>query len=286
MPHIPAHQVRTGHFHQLAAAQRTDGLEIFRQNAGDGGFAGAGVAGKDHVHVDLGHLEALGLAALLGLHIFGDVTHIIFHFSQTDDLVQLGLHGIHVTAVLLGQQGQQVKRLAALYAKQQFSIRSGQHGGCAVGGRLLRVQHVLGQGAVGGLAVIPHGLHAGSLAVLGGQQVAHVGPHGQRQTALFAHTLRKPVQLAGGHGGQRLGGKGLGAADVPGQCIHEPRPKGIGQRGLVLVGEKHKIFTAGRQFSDGSGRQRGAHVHQDAPLQHVAAAQRKRPLDGQCRQHI
>ena len=124
-------------------------------------------------------------------------------------------------------------------------------------------------------------MHAGRLAVLRCQQVTHVGTHRQGQPALLAHPLRQPVQLARGHGGQRFGRERLGAADVAGQRIHEPRTELISQCGLVLVREKHEIFTASRQFPDGPGRERRAHVHEDPALQHVPAAQRERALDGQ-----
>ena len=140
-------------------------------------LAGAGVAGENHMHIDLGHLQTLRLAALLGLHVFGDITHIALDFVQTDDAVQLGLHGIHIAAVLLGQQGQQVNGLPAVHSHIQAAVRSGQHGGRAVGGRFVRVQHVLGNGAVDRLTVVAHSLHTAGSAILGGQQIAHVHAH-------------------------------------------------------------------------------------------------------------
>ena len=79
---IAAHQVGTGHFHQLAAAQCADGFQILGQNAGNRGFAGAGVAGKNHVHVHIGNFQALGLALLLGLHVLGNATHKILYFVK------------------------------------------------------------------------------------------------------------------------------------------------------------------------------------------------------------
>ena len=64
---VAAHKVGTGHFHQLAALQRADGLEVLCHQPGNGGLAGAGVAGKDHVHGQACGLEARRRAALLHL---------------------------------------------------------------------------------------------------------------------------------------------------------------------------------------------------------------------------
>ena len=111
--HVAAHQVGAGHLHQLAAPQGADGLEVLGQDAGDGGLAGAGVAGKDHVHVDAGGLQALGLAPLLGLHVFGNVPHKGLDFLQADDAVQLGFHGRprrRGTAGAAGSKGQRARR--------------------------------------------------------------------------------------------------------------------------------------------------------------------------------
>ena len=48
--HVLAHQVCPGDLHQLAALQHADGLQVPGNDAGHGGFARAGIAGKDHVH--------------------------------------------------------------------------------------------------------------------------------------------------------------------------------------------------------------------------------------------
>ena len=286
MAHIAAYQVRTGHFHQLAAAQRADGFQIFRQNAGNRRFAGAGVAGEDHVHIDLGHLQALGLAALLGLHVFGDIPHIIFDFLQTDDAVQLGLHGIHVAAVLLGQQCQQVNGLAAVHGHAQLSVHRRQHGRRALGGCRVSIQHILGNGAVDRLAVIAHGLHTAGLAVLGCQQIPYIRAHGQCQPALLAGAFDEEIQLPRGHSRQRIGGERLGAADIARGGIHELCAEVVRQRGLALVGVEHKVFAARLQFADGPGGQRCADIDKDAALQDVPAGQRQRTIDGQRGQHI
>ena len=67
MAGVAAHKVGAGHFHQLTALQRADGLEVLCHQPGNGGLAGAGVAGKDHVHGQACGLEARRRAALLYL---------------------------------------------------------------------------------------------------------------------------------------------------------------------------------------------------------------------------
>ena len=64
---VAAHKVGAGHLHQLPAPQRADGLEVLCHQPGNGGLAGAGVAGKDHVHGQACGLEARRCAALLHL---------------------------------------------------------------------------------------------------------------------------------------------------------------------------------------------------------------------------
>ena len=283
---IAAHQIGAGDLHELAAAQCADGLQVLGQYAGNRRLACAGVSGKDHVHVDLGNLHALSLAALLCLHVFGDVTHITLDFIQADDAVQLSLHRVHIAAVLLGQQRQQVKGVAAVHGHAQPAVLRRQRGGRAVGGRLVGIQHVLGNRAVDCLAVVAHSLHTAGLAVLRRQQIAHICAHGQRQSALPAGALGQIIQLPRGHGSQRLGGERLGAADVARNGVHKLCPKVVGQRGLALVGVEHKILAAGLQLADGTGGQRRADIHEDAALQNVPARQCQRAVHRQRRQHI
>ena len=64
---VAPHKVGAGHLHQLPAPQRADGLEVLCHQPGNGGLAGAGVAGKDHVHGQACGLEARRCAALLHL---------------------------------------------------------------------------------------------------------------------------------------------------------------------------------------------------------------------------
>ena len=286
MADIAAYQISAGHLDQLAAAQCADGLQVLCQDAGDRRLAGAGVAGEDHVHVDLGNLEPLRLAALLCLHIFRDVTHIGLDLVQTDDAVQLGLDRLDVAAVLLGQQRQQVDGLASIHGHAELAALGRQHGRRTVGGNGVGVQHILGNRAVDRLAIVAHGLHAAGLAVLRRQQVTHVRAHRQRQPALLAGALRQIIQLPRGHSGQRVGGKGLGAADVARNRVDKLCAEVVSQHGLALVRVEYKILAAGLQFTDGTGRKRRAHIDEDAALQHIPAGQRQRAVDGKRRQHV
>ena len=94
------------------------------------------------------------------------------------------------------------------------------------------------------------------------------------------------VQLPRGNGGQAFGGERLSAADVPLQRVHEPRAELVRQGGFVPVGEKYKILAGSLQFADRAGGQGGAHIHQNAALQYIAAGQRQSAVNGQRCQHV
>ena len=203
-------------------------------------------------------------------------------------LVQLGLHGIHVAAVLLGQQCQQVKGLAAVHAKQQFSIRSRQHGRCAVGGRLVGVQHVLGQGAVGGLAVIAHGLHAGGLAVLGCQQVAHVGAHGQCQPALLAGALDASQFSSRAATAASASGVNAWVRQMSPATAHPrtARRSGLPARPRPCWSRTQSICRPPCNSPMAPGASAVPTSTRMPRCKHVPAGQRQRTLDGQRGQHI
>ena len=286
MAHIPAHQVGAGDLHQLAAPQRPDGLEVLGQDAGHGGFAGARVAGEDHVAVDFHHRQALGLAALLGLDVAGQFPQPGLDRRQPHDGVQLGLHRLHVPPVAGGQQCQQVEGFAAAHAGQQTAVFHPQgHRGVGGGGGV-GFQHILGQGPVDGVGIPAHGGRAAGLAVLGGQLVPHVRPHAQHKAGAPAHPLGQLVELPGRDGLQAFGGEGDGLADVAGQGVHKAGAEGFGQGGLPFFGEEDEILAAGLQLAHRVGGQGGAHIHQNAPLQHIPAGQRQRALGRQGGQHV
>ena len=83
---VAAHEVAAAHFHQLPALERPDGLEVLGHQPGDGGLAGAGVAGEDHVHRKAGCFHARSGAALLDLQIVGQTEHVFLDWGQTDQL--------------------------------------------------------------------------------------------------------------------------------------------------------------------------------------------------------
>ena len=84
--HILADEILAGNFHELPRGQRTNGVEHLSELAGEGGFAGAGIAGKEVVV-----LQELFLQPLLLL--FLDVAHngadLVLHALQADIPVQL-----------------------------------------------------------------------------------------------------------------------------------------------------------------------------------------------------
>ena len=189
-------------------------------------------------------------------------------------------------AVLLGQQVQKVKGLAAVYCGHQAAVCHCQPHGGAGGQRFLVVQHILGNGAVGVVGVFLDGVHAVGTAVAGGQVVPHRPVGGKGQPALGAHLLGQSVQLPRSDGVQAFGCEGGGAADVAGQRVHKPRAEPLGQGLGAFGGKEHKVFAAGLQLAHRAGGQRGAHIHQDAPLQHIPAGKRQRAVDGQRGQHV
>ena len=99
MAHIFAHQVGAGDFHQLAAGQHTDGLQITGHQPRDGGLAGAGIAAEDHVHAHAAGLQAFSLSTLLCLVMILQREDIFFDLLQTDDVVHLGLDGFQAALI-------------------------------------------------------------------------------------------------------------------------------------------------------------------------------------------
>ena len=67
LSHEARHQPRTVHLHKLALGQHADGMVDFRQQPGDGGFAGAWIAQKYQVQGHRRHWKTLLLPELLDL---------------------------------------------------------------------------------------------------------------------------------------------------------------------------------------------------------------------------
>ena len=101
---VAAHQVSPAHLHQLPALEGADGLEVLCHEPGDGGLAGAGVAGEDHVHREAGGLEARRRTALLHLNVIGKTEDVFLHWCKTHEVVQLFPDFFHCAGISGGQQ--------------------------------------------------------------------------------------------------------------------------------------------------------------------------------------
>ena len=86
MAYVFSHKVSPGHFHQLTTAENTDGLQIFADQACDGGFAGAGIPSEDHVHGNTGSLQPLGFSSLLHPMVFFQAEDIDVYKRQVHAL--------------------------------------------------------------------------------------------------------------------------------------------------------------------------------------------------------
>ena len=141
---VATHQVGTGHLHQLPALEGTDGFQVFRHQPGNGGLAGAGVSGEDHVHGQAGRFQPGSGPALLHLQVVGQTEHIFFYGSKAHQLVDLGPDGIQCAGI--GRR-QQVKErfLRAIVQPEQQPFRTGGQGRRA-GQGLVRAQAVFAQG--------------------------------------------------------------------------------------------------------------------------------------------
>ena len=79
----------------MAFFEDAERLEDASHDPGDGGLAGAGVAGEDAVIGDRGNFESLRFA---GLHDFGVIHQLMdlgLDFPQTDHAVQFAQHLLH-----------------------------------------------------------------------------------------------------------------------------------------------------------------------------------------------
>ena len=121
MAGVAAHKVGAGHFHQLAALQRADGLEVLCHQPGNGGLAGARVAGEDHVHGKAGGLEACRRAALLHLQVIRQTEHILLDRPKAHKAVEFGADFIYSARVLGRQQGRQLLLGLVVQAKPYAS---------------------------------------------------------------------------------------------------------------------------------------------------------------------
>ena len=121
---VAAHQVPPADLHQLAAPQRADSLQVPGHQPGDGGLAGARVAGKDHVHGQAGRLEAGGRPPLLDLDIVGQAEHVLLDLVQAHQRIQLPLDLLGPAVPGGGQQVGQRGRLAAVDGNRSAPSRT------------------------------------------------------------------------------------------------------------------------------------------------------------------
>ena len=123
---VAPHKVGAGHLHQLPAPQRADGLEVLCHQPGNGGLAGARVAGEDHVHGKAGGLEACRRAALLHLQVIRQTEHILLDRGKPHQRIQLGADLLHRAGVGRRKQAEQVCRGGTVQRKLQPLGRGGQ----------------------------------------------------------------------------------------------------------------------------------------------------------------
>ena len=210
--HVPAHQIRPAHLHQLAAPQRAHRFQILAYQPGNGGFAGARVAGKDHVHGQAARGQALGLAAALHPHMVGQPPHIGLDLVQAHDFIQFRLHPGQRPGgfVHLGQQG---PGLVGAKGRQQLPLLHRQH--YRQPGLRLPLQQVLAHRLVHPVAESHDRLRAPGRVGHTGRQVPHLFGHGQGHPQPLFGPAHRPVQLARRQHPQALRGKGGGGAHVP-----------------------------------------------------------------------
>ena len=124
---VAAHEVAAAHLHELPALERPDGLEVLGHQAGDGGLAGAGVAGEDHVHRKAGGLHSGGGAALLDLEIIGQTEDVFLDRGKAHQLRDLGLDLVQRAGVGGGQQVEQGGGGGVVQAEEK-PLRRGSQG--------------------------------------------------------------------------------------------------------------------------------------------------------------
>ena len=281
---VAAHQIGTGHLHQLAALEGTDGFQVFRHQPGNGGLAGAGVSGEDHVHRKAGSLEPGGGPALLHLQVVGQTEHIFLDRGKAHQLVDLGADGIQRTGVGGGQQVEQGLVCVVVQAEQHPFRPGGQGHGAGKG--FIGPQAVFAQGAEDAVSARGKACRTLLCGALSCDIVPHVGPGGKGQPQPGADLLGQPVELLCGKGGQILPGVGGRLADIP-QCRHQRRTEFVSQCLPALVGVEDEVFAAGVDTADGSRGQRRACIHKDALFVHeIPAGQGGAALDGQIRQGL
>ena len=268
----------------MAALECPDGLEVLCHQPGDGGLAGAGVAGEDHVHRKAGRLHARSGAALLDLQIVGQTEHVFLDWGQTDQLRDLGPDLIQRAGVGGGQQVEQRGRGGVVQAEEQ-ALRCGDQGHGA-GERLVRLQAVFAQSAEDAVAAAGQPGCALLGGALGGDVVPHIGPGGEGQAQPGRDLLGQRVQLLGGEGCKvclLVGGRLTDVAQRRDHACAELVRHG----GAALVREEDEVLPAGVETADRAGGQGRSGVHQNAvPVDDVPTGERGAAPDGQIGQRF
>ena len=279
---VAAHQVPPADLHQLAAPQGADGLQIPGHQPGDGGLAGAGVAGKDHVHRQAGRLEAGGGPALLDPDIVRQAEHIFLDLVQAHQGVQL-LPDLLGPAVPDGrQQVGQGGRGAAVHRKAEHPVPHLQSR--RPGLEAVLPQAVFAQSPEDPLAAAGQRRRPQLAGVLAGHIVPDVLPGREGQLELAGAQPGQVVQQAGGQGLQAFGGEGPGLAHIP-QGRHKPGPQQAGHLLPPLVGKEDQVLAPGGDPAHRAGGQGGAGVDQDAlPVDQIPGGQGRRPFHRQAGQ--
>ena len=281
---VAAHKVGTGHFHQLATLQRADGLEVLCHQPGNGGLAGARVAGEDHVHGKAGGLEACRRAALLHLQVIRQTEHILLDRPKAHKAVEFGADFIYSARVLGRQQGRQLL-LGLVVQAEPYALRlCGQ--GDGAGKLCIGLQAVFTQGAEDLITGFRKARCALFFGAPGCNIVPHIGPCTEGQAKADAHLLGQRIQLLRRQRCKVLGGKGAGGAHIAHRC-HKGRTELIRQRVPALAGKEDEVLAAGGDAAHRARSQRRARIHKDALLVHqIPAGKRRTALDGQIGQRF
>ena len=251
---------------------------------GDGGLAGAGVAGEDHVHRKAGRLEAGGRPALLHLNVVGQTKDVLFDLVQTHQGVQLPADCLDPAVPGGGQQVGQGSGGAAVDRKAERAFPDGEGGRPRL--KAVLPQAVFAQGAEDPLTAAGQRSRALLVGMPGGHIVPHVLPGREGQLKLPGAAAGQLVQQPGGQSLQALAGEGLCLAGVP-EGGRKVRPQQAGHLGPALMGEKDQVLAPWSDPADRARRQSGAGVDQDPlPVDQIAGSQRRGPLDGQVGQGL
>ncbi len=82
LPHVSGHQTAAVHLHQLPLGENAEAVVDTGHEPGHGGFAGTGVAGKDHVEAEVHGRQTVGLSHLIDRHHIDEVFDLFFNGGE------------------------------------------------------------------------------------------------------------------------------------------------------------------------------------------------------------